>query len=183
MDSSGLRSPVVNGDLHQDIVDLRFGIFDVTIEIAVIVEHACVKQLIFRACSVFFVFFHQFQIRECFLWVFVEESAIGMGRRGIKMEIELFHVLAVVAFSIGQTKESLFQYRVFPVPECRRKAQDLVAVTKAADAFLAPAIGIASGKVVVDKVPGSPFPAIVFSDGAPLTFREIGAPFFPVPVV
>jgi hypothetical protein len=45
MQGGGLGRVVVHRHLHQDVVDIGLGIFDLDIEIAVVVEHPGVDQL------------------------------------------------------------------------------------------------------------------------------------------
>ena len=40
---AGFRSAVIHGNLHQDIVDIIFCIFNIAIKIAVILKYACVE--------------------------------------------------------------------------------------------------------------------------------------------
>ena len=75
----------------------------------------------FGAESVFPVLFHQLQVRKFFLRIFVKKFAIGVGWGGIKMKIEFFHILSMIAFSIGESEEPFFYDGIFPIPECWSK--------------------------------------------------------------
>ena len=53
-----------------------------------------------------------------------------MGRRAVEIEIIFFHVLAVIALGIGQTKQSLLEDQVLAVPQGNGKTQPLVIVAE-----------------------------------------------------
>ena len=72
------------------------------IEVAVAFEDTGVDQLIFELLTrTRRVDPYQVVIGESALRVFVEVLAVGMGGRGVKVEIVLFDVLAMITFAIS----------------------------------------------------------------------------------
>ena len=80
----------------------------------------------------------------------------------------------MIALIAGEAKEAFFENGVLAVPQCQRKAQPLMVVGNPGQAIFAPAIGPGTRLVVRKKVPGGAVGAIVFTDCAPLAFREDG---------
>jgi hypothetical protein len=179
VNGSRLRPPVVHRYLHQNVIDVSLGVFYVAVEVAVFFEKVRIQQLKLRAEPVAPVLVDQIQVRISRLWVLVEVLAVGMRRGRIKVKVYLLDIFAVVAFAVGEAKKSLFQDGVVSVPESRRQAKYLITIAKSPDAFFAPAVGIATGQVVVDVRPGIAIGAIIFPDRTPLPFRKVGAPSFP----
>ena len=103
-----------------------------------------------------------------------------MRRRAVNVVIDLFDVFAVIALTIAQAKEPLFQNRIAAVPQCQRKTQDLVFVRDAANAVLAPSISTGARLIVSKIVPRIAIGAVIFADGAPLAFTQIWTPFLPI---
>jgi hypothetical protein len=64
-----------------------------------------------------------------------------MGRRAVEVEVVLLRVLAVVAFAVGESEDSLLEDRVRAVPEREREAEKLTIVGDAGQAVLAPSVG------------------------------------------
>jgi hypothetical protein len=99
---------------------------------------------------------------------------------GIEIEITFLHVLAVIAFVAGETKEPFLQNRIAAVPQGQREAHHLVPVADSGDSVFSPAVGTRTRMIVGQKFPGSAAGAVVFADGSPLTLGKIRAPPFPV---
>src|SRR5215510_2785584 len=104
---------------------------------------------------------------------------VGVGRSAVKVEVVFFDVFAVIAFGIGKSKETLLEDRIFPVPQCQGKTENLMVVRDAGKAIFSPAIGARAGLVMGEISPGVSTLAVIFADGAPLTLTEIGAPLLP----
>ena len=72
MKRSCLGAAIYGCDFYQNVFDVRLGIFDKYIEIAIFSENACVEKLEFGVLPAsFFIFIHEARIREFCLWVFV----------------------------------------------------------------------------------------------------------------
>jgi hypothetical protein len=78
-------------------------------------------------------------------------------RRGVKVEVVLLDVLAVIALAACQAEEPFLEDRVLAISQGERKADGLMAVADAADAILPPAIRSRAGVIVREVVPGVPF--------------------------
>src|SRR5262249_34897115 len=111
--------------------------------------------------------------------ILVEVLHVRMGRRAVEVEVVLLHVLAVIAFAVGQPEEALLQDRIGSIPECQGEAETLLIVTDPRDAVLAPAVGARSRLIVTQVVPGVARLAIVLPDRAPLPFAQVGTPLLP----
>ena len=103
-----------------------------------------------------------------------------MGGGGIEIVPDFFGVFAVVAFGVGQSKNSFFENGVAFVPEGEGEAESGVAVGDPEEAIFAPAIGAASGIVVGEVAPGIAVGRIIFADRSPLALGKVGTPAFPV---
>ena len=141
MDFRGLGTPIVDADLDQDILGRFLGVFHEHVEVTVLVEDAGVDQFVlgFLAASAA-VGEHQLIIRIGGLRILVEVLHVGMGRRGIQVEVVLLEVLAVIALAVGQPERALFEDGVLPIPECEGKAEPLPVVGDAGQAVLAPVV-------------------------------------------
>src|SRR5579863_3672151 len=102
-----------------------------------------------------------------------------MGRRAVEIEIQLLHVLAMVAFGIGQAKQALLENRIAPVPKRDAHAPVEFFVAEAADAVLAPAVRAAACLVMRKVLPGGAVRAVILAHGAPLAFAQVRAPAAP----
>ena len=55
-------------------------------------------------------------------------SHVRMGRRIVEVEVVILDILAVIAFTIRQSKRSLLEYWIGTVPKCYCEAQKLLVV-------------------------------------------------------
>src|SRR6185437_9927110 len=118
------------------------------------VEHAGVGQFELRirpATAAILV--HQPRIRKFALRIFVKRLEIGMGGCRIEIKILLLHILAVIALRSADTEQSLFQNRVFAVPQRDRETEPAFAVGDAEQAVLAPPVRAAAGMVMWKIIP------------------------------
>ena len=137
-----IRSAVVSGNPDQDVFVCGFGIFDKHVEVPVVVKCSGVHQLIFPfVFAALPVFFDQLRIGKGLLGIFIQKLHVGMRGRGVKVKVIFFDVFPMITFVAGQSKQALFQNRIFPVPESQREANVLVTVADAADAIFSPPIG------------------------------------------
>jgi hypothetical protein len=88
--------------------------------------------------------------------IFIEEFQVGASRRGVEVVVILFNVLSVIPFPIRQAKGALLQDWILLIPEGKRKADVLVAITNSTDSILAPAVGSRTSMVVRKIVPRIP---------------------------
>ena len=86
----------------------------------------------------------------------------------------------MVPFIAREAEDPFLQNGISSVPEGDGEADILVAIGNAGQSVLIPAKGARASLVVRKRFPGGPVRAIVFADGAPGPFAEIGPPAFPM---
>ncbi|QDT00737.1 hypothetical protein HG15A2_40770 [Adhaeretor mobilis] len=100
-ETRGLRRlgpPVVNRDLHMNILGIRFHVLNKDIEVAVIVKSIRVDQLNFGLILARLVPRHQFVLRKPALWIFVERFQIGVRRRAVEVIVDLLDIFTMITF-------------------------------------------------------------------------------------
>ena len=178
--SAGFRAAVVDGDLDQDVFGRLLGVLDEHVEVAILVEHAGVEQLVLELVPApAAAGLDEVGVREGRLRILVEVLHVRMGRRAVEVEVVFLDVLAVIAFAVGQAEQAFLEDRVLAVPQGQREAEPLLVVGDAGQAVLAPAIGAGAGLVVAEVVPGVAAFAVVLAHGAPLPLAEVRPPFLP----
>src|SRR6516165_4126206 len=180
MNGSRFGSAVVHRNPNEQILRSGFGILDEHIEVAVVLEHAGVKQLILelvaRPAS---TRFHKIAIREFALRVLVEVLHVGVRGCTVEIEVIFLHVLAVIALAVCETEQPLLQDRIAAVPQCDCEAKLLLVIRDSREAVLSPAVSARTRLVVSEIVPGIAILAVIFTYRAPLPFTKIGTPFLP----
>ncbi len=177
MNRRRVRPPVMEGELHKDVVGGRLAVLDEDIPVTIAFEYAGVDQLeLVLLQTAPRVFLHQLRVWVFPLRILVEHPEIRMGRRRVQVVVVLLHVLAVVALRVRQSEQSFFQERVFAVPECERQAQPLFRVADAGESVLAPAIGTAACVVVRKVVPRVSIRRVVLAHRSPLALADIRSP-------
>ena len=179
---SALGSPVVHAHPHQDIVGLGLRIFDLDVEIAVVVEQPGVDELELRfsAAASPRILVDEALIRVGALRELVEHARVAVAGDSIEVVVDFLDVLAVVALRVGQPEEALLEDGILAVPQGQGEAQELVVVAESGNAVLAPAIGAASRMVVGEVIPGRAVRAVILAHRAPLALADIGTPAAPV---
>src|SRR5439155_8239008 len=181
MNRCRLRPAIVDRDEHEDVLSICLGVFDEDVEVAIVVEDASIEQLelrlVFAATT---VLIDQPRVRELSLWILVKHLQVGMCRRGVEIVVKFLGVLAVIALAVCQTKEPLLQNRVLAVPKRKRETKTLLIVADAGQTVFAPAIRTAAGMIVRQVFPCVAVRAVIFTHCAPLAFREVRTPEFPV---
>ena len=176
-----LRPPVVDGHAHQDVVRARLRVLHHHVEVAVVVEDAGVEELeLGLLAPAPRVLLDEARVRVLVLRVLVERAHVGVGGRGVEVEVVLLDVLAVVALGPGEAEEPLLQDGVAPVPEREGEAEALVIVGDAEQAVLAPPVGARARMVVREVAPRRPVRRVVLAHGAPLALGQIRPPPLPV---
>jgi hypothetical protein len=170
----------VGRDADENVLGTRLCVFDEDVEIAVLVEHTRVEQLVLPVVAAARpTGLRQVSVGEARLRVLVEELQVRVGRRAVDVEVVLLHVLAVVAFAVGEAEEAFLQDRVLFVPQGDGEAQPLFVVADAADAVFTPAVSARSSLIVGEVVPSVAVDTVVLAHGAPLPLAEIGPPLLP----
>ena len=175
-----VRSPIVHRDADQDVLGRGLGVLHDHVEVAVLVEHAGVEQLVLHLVPPPIpVGPHQVVVRVRLVGILVEVLHVRVGRRGVEVEVVLLHVLAVVALAVGQAEEPLLQDGVLAVPQGHAEAEQLPVVRDAREPVLTPPVGPRAGLVVAEVIPGVSGLAVVLAHRAPLALAEVGSPLLP----
>ncbi len=172
-----LRTSVGDGDPEADVEGISLGVLDRDVEVAPLVEHTGVDQLVLHlGAGPGSVGTDQVVVGKGGVRVLVQPALVGVGRQVVEVEVVLLHVLAVVALGVGQAEQALLQDRVALVPEGEREAQPLLVVAQAGQTVLAPVVGARPGLVVAEVLPGRAVVAVVLSHRAPLALAQVRAP-------
>ena len=83
----------------------------------------------------------QLLIRKTGLWIAIHHLHETVRRRAVGIEINLLHILAVIALRTGETEEAFLQNRIVLIPEGERETKPLFVIANAAYAVFAPTIG------------------------------------------
>ena len=178
-----LRAAIVRGDPAEDVVLVRFRVVHDHIEITAGGQRLAnrVDQLeltVPRGCDLGLV--DQPTVRVFDLRVLVQHPHERMAGHTIEIVIILLDVFAVVPLLVRQAEEALLEERVAAVPQGQGEAEVLESVAEAGQPVLVPPIGAAPGVVVGEVIPGRAVGAVVFADGPPRPFGQVGTPAFPV---
>lgn len=98
----------------------------------------------------------------------------------VEVEVSFLDTLAMVSLRIAQTEQTLFQKVILLVPEGKGDVLDAVSVRDASNAVLAPSVSSGSCLVMREVTPSISVLRVVFSNGGPLAFSNVGTPFLPV---
>src|SRR5215469_668259 len=184
MERDGFRAAIEGGDSNEDVLHIRFGIFDEDIEIAMVEKNSRIEQFKFRLASAApRVFFDQSLVGEFGLRILVQHAHVTVCGSRIKIEVALFHILAVVALIPGHAKEAFLEDGIAAVPERETETHHLVAVADSADTVFAPAIRARARMVVREIFPRRAIAAVVFPNRAPLALGKVGSPALPILLV
>jgi hypothetical protein len=94
---------VNHGDLDQDVLLVRLGIFNKHIEVAVLLENPGIQKFIFEVEKAApGVLIYQIPIRKLGLGVFVEHFHIAVGRGAVEVEVIFLDILPVVSLGTGK---------------------------------------------------------------------------------
>src|ERR1051326_4507937 len=181
MDLCSFRSAVRDRNTNANVFYTGFRILDKYIEVAALVEHSCIEQLefglIFAAPAIFSC---ELGIRILGLRIFVEVLHVGVGRRGIEVEVIFLYVFTMIALVAGDAEKPLLKNRIAPIPKSQRKTESLVPVRDSGNSVFIPTIGARAGMIVRKIIPGLPPWTVIFADGAPRPLAEIWSPALPV---
>src|SRR5215475_1267190 len=103
-----------------------------------------------------------------------------MCRRTVEIKVILFNVFAVIAFTSGETKQSLLENGIFSIPQSEGKTDHLMAVGDTRNAVFIPAVRFRARVIMRQVVPCGAVSAIVFADRSPRALAQIGSPALPM---
>ena len=173
-------SPIGRRDSHQDVVRTGFGVLHVDVEVSVVLEHARVEEFILHVVAVApAVRLHQVGVGKGRLRILVQVLHVRVGRRAVEVEVVLLHILTMVPFAVGQSKQPLLEDRILAVPEGQGKADLLLVVGDAGQTVFPPAIRPRAGMIVSEEVPSVAILTVVLTHGAPLALAEVRPPLLP----
>src|SRR5277367_1562223 len=162
---------IVRGNPHQHIIDSRLSVFDEHVEISILIEYPGVEQFVFRGIdSVLSILGAELRIGISRLRILVKHFQVRMRGGCIQVVVELFDVLTVIAFTVGQTEQTLFENGITLVPQSQGEAERLLIVRKPRNAVLAPPISSAAGMIVRKIFPSVSMRTVVFTNRAPLAY-------------
>src|SRR2546423_435258 len=117
------------------------------------------------------------------LRIAVEHPHVAVARRAIRVEINFFHVLAVVPLRTRHAEKPLLQKRIAPVPERERQTESLFEIADAANSIFAPAKRAGARLLVRKIIPGVPIGAVILAHGSPGPLGEVWPPKMPALVL
>src|SRR3954468_5723602 len=95
------------------------------------------------------------------------------------MEVALLDILAVIRLARHEAEVALLENGVLLVPERERPAEDLIAITEAGDAVLAPAERLRSRQIVREVRPRIAVRAVILAHRSPGAVGEVRPPLAP----
>src|SRR5262249_26527712 len=123
--------------------------------------------------------FYQVSIGKFPLRILVEVLHVGVRGGAVDVEVILLHIFAVIALTIRQTEQALFEDGIAAIPKSDREAKLLLVIRDARQSVFSPAIGARARLVMTEIVPGISVVTVVLANRAPLPFAKIGSPFLP----
>jgi hypothetical protein len=87
----------------------------------------------------------------------------------------------MIALRSVEAKEPFLQYWIVAIPKSEAETDRLPAIADAGEAVLIPPVRTRTSVVMRKIIPRTAIRRVIFSNGAPRTFREIRSPTFPVP--
>ena len=168
-------------DADQRVVGAGLGVLGRHVEVLAAGKDARIEQLELRGPFVVGAAgLDQLFVGKCRLWILIKSFEIGVRRRGVEIVIQFLDVFAVIALRPRQPEQSLFQNRVFLVPQGQGETEAAFAIGDPQEAVLAPAIGPAAGVFMRERAPRVAAGGIVLADGGPLALRQVRPPAGPV---
>ena len=175
------RSAVGHANPDEDVVHVRLGILDLHVEVAVLIEDACVDQLELGIEAIAFcIFLAERRVRKCRLRVLVQAFHVTVRGGVVEIVVVLLHVLAVIPLDVVQAEEPFLQDRIASIPQRHGKADGLMAIAETGEAVFVPAVDARSCVIVRKVCPGVAVGAVILADGAPRALGEVRAPALPV---
>src|SRR5579863_8644478 len=170
----------MRGYPQENVVGGGLCIFELDVEIAILVENAGIDNFVFAiAQAARGVCGDEVGVRKGGLRVFVEHFHIGVRRQSIQIVVELLDVFAVISFSVRETEKTLLQEGIAAVPKSDAHANSELVVGVSGKSVFAPTIGATAGVLVRQILPSRTVGAIILTHRSPLPFAEIGAPESP----
>ncbi len=154
VEGSRVRASIADGNLDEDVVGTGLAVLCKHIPIPPLVEDTCIVKFELRLVdAALTILLDQPGIGVLGLRVFIECLHVGVSGGGIQVVVVLFDIFTMVTLGAGQSKESLLEDRVFPVPETEREAEAALAVADTQETVLPPAVGTGTRVLVREVFP------------------------------
>ena len=183
VDLGGLRAAVGHRDAGIEFFRCGFGVFDLHVEIALLhplILERVVEFVFADVLAAVAVRPQQIVVGEGGLRILVDHGRVGVSRQVVGVEPVVLDVLAVVAVLVGQPVGTLLEYRIAAVPQRQPQADDLIAITPTGHRVFVPPVRATAGLFEGEVRPRVAVGAVVFADGTPGAFTDVGAPASPV---
>ncbi len=136
------RPAIVHGDPDEHVFRAFLGVFHEHVEIAVVVKHARIEQLVLELLPrPSPVRLDQVAVGKLPLRILVQILHVGVRGRAVEVEIVLLHVLPMVRLAVGEPVQPLLQDGVALVPQRQGEAELLLVIADPPHPVLAPAVG------------------------------------------
>jgi hypothetical protein len=173
--------PIHDLDSNEDILEVALRVLYENIEVAAVIEDTCVVQVVFPVKTATLpVLFDKLSVRKLRLRILVEPLQVRSGWSGVEIVVNLFDVLSVIALFTRQAEESLFENRVFAIPQGDGEAEKLVVVADAKNAIFGPPVRTRPRVLVREVVPSITVRAVILPNGAPGALSQIRTEAAPV---
>jgi hypothetical protein len=92
-------------DLNQDVIAGSFRVLHEDVEVAIVGKNAGISELELGIAAISAtILIDQLIVRECTLWILVQELHVRVRRRAVEIEVRLLDVLSVIAFFAGEAE-------------------------------------------------------------------------------
>ncbi len=111
-DRRRVGTAVVHRDEHERVVRPGLRVLHEHVEVAVVVKGVAVDQVeLGLVLAARLVLRDEFRIGEFSLRILVQHLLVRVARRGVEVPVHLLHILAVIAFAVRETEQTLLEDR------------------------------------------------------------------------
>ena len=136
------RPAIVHGDPDEHVFRAFLGVFHEHVEIAVVVKHARIEQLVLELLPrPSPVRLDQVAVGKLPLRILVQILHVRVRGRAVEVEVVLLHVLPMVRLAVGEPVQPLLQDGVALVPQRQGEAELLLVIADPPHPVLTPAVG------------------------------------------
>src|SRR6516162_639728 len=105
MKRRGFWPAVMSHNANEQVLWCRFSVFHKNVEVPVVIENTRVEQFVLELVArATLTRIYEVAIREFALRVLVEVLHVGVRGRTVDIEVVFLHVLAVIAFAVGEAE-------------------------------------------------------------------------------
>src|SRR5215469_3419080 len=133
---AGFRAAIHGCNANEDVFDVRLGVFDDEIEVAIVRKYASVEQFEFwLAAATAAILIDQRLVRELGLRILVQHAHVAVRGSGVQVKVAFLHVFTVIALIPCKTEQAFLEDGIAAVPKRQAETHKLVSVTDPADAI------------------------------------------------